>query len=63
VVLIVFWSIYLYQNTKDSWIKPSYGGLKEQKESVKVVIKDGGKIEFNVGDIKSYLYLIWTEKQ
>jgi 4-amino-4-deoxy-L-arabinose transferase-like glycosyltransferase len=63
VVLIVFWSIYLYQNTKDSWIKPSYGGLQEQKDSVKKVIKNGEKIEFNVGDIKSYLYLIWTEKQ
>ena len=60
LVLLLFWSFYTYQNTKDLWIKPSYGGLTAQKESVKRSIKNGEKIDYNEGDIKAYLYTIWT---
>jgi 4-amino-4-deoxy-L-arabinose transferase-like glycosyltransferase len=59
--LLIFWSIYCYQNTKDLWTKPSYGGLKKQKDEVVDIAKRGGSIEFNEGSIKSYLVTIAKE--
>jgi hypothetical protein len=61
IILIIFWSIYTFFNTQDQWIKPVNGGLAAQKESTKQAIKNGGKIEYNEGDIKSYLYTTWVE--
>lgn len=61
ILLIIFWVLYIYHNTKDSWIKPTSGGLKAQKESVKGEIMSNRKVEFNEGDIRAYLYTIWKE--
>lgn len=60
VILLTFWSFYIYYNTKDLWIKPSTGGLVSQKEDVKKIIANGGKIEYNEGDIRAYLYTVYT---
>lgn len=60
-LLIVMWSFYLYSNTKNEWKKPAYGGLHKQADEVRKRIKEAGaKIEFNEGDITSYLYHIWA---
>ena len=61
VILIIFWGFYTYFNTQDLWIKPTTGGLASQKSSTKQAIMRGEKIEFNEGDIKSYLYTTWVE--
>ena len=61
ILLLIFWGAYGYFNTKDSWIKPKTGGLKEQKADVRKEINQGGWFEFNEGKIKSYMYLIWKE--
>lgn len=61
ILLIIFWAFYIYYNTKDSWIKPTYGGLRAQKDSVRSEIMSKRKIDYNEGDIRSYLYTIWTE--
>lgn len=60
-LLLLFWSYYIVQNTKDIWIKKDYGGLHAQKDDVKQKIERKEKIEYVEGDINSYLYTIWTE--
>jgi hypothetical protein len=59
--LIIFWFIFSYFQTKDLWIKDDTGGLKKQKEEVRQRIRENNKINFNEGDIKSYLWQIWVE--
>lgn len=61
IFILIFWSYYLFENTKQYWIKPVKGGLKEQKEEVKEKIKLGNRLEYVEGDIKSYLYRIYTK--
>lgn len=61
IILILFWSYYTYQNTKDLWIKPNTGGLQKQKNVARQAALINKKIEFNKGDITSYLYAIWKE--
>lgn len=61
LLLIIFTIIYVFLNTKDSWIKPTEGGLTAQKNSAREKILQGTKIQFNEGDIESYLYTIWVE--
>ncbi|HLC94156.1 MAG TPA: hypothetical protein VJH96_01140 [Patescibacteria group bacterium] len=61
VISVAVWSFYIYSNTKHAWIRPSYGGLHEQEDYVRKRIRENGtKIQFNEGDIKSYLYHIWA---
>jgi len=60
-LLIVFWSIFTYYQTKDLWIKNQNNGLIRQKEEVRENIRLNNKISFNEGDIKSYLWQIWVE--
>lgn len=61
IILIIFWGLYIYYNTKDSWVKPTYGGLRAQKDSVRKEIINGRKIDYKEGDIRSYLYTIWIK--
>jgi len=60
-VLVIVWIFYGYYNTLDLWIKPTYGGLNKVKDEVRQIIKSGGKISFNEGDIKAYLYYTCKE--
>ena len=60
-LLIVFWSIFTYYQTKDLWIKNQNNGLVRQKAEVRENIRLNNKISFNEGDIKSYLWQIWVE--
>lgn len=60
-LLIIFWSIFTYSQTKDLWIKNQNNGLVRQKEEVRERIQQNNKIEFNEGDIKAYLWQIWVE--
>lgn len=60
-ILIVFWSIFTYYQTKDLWIKNQNNGLVRQKEEVRENIRLNNKISFNEGDIKAYLWQIWVE--
>ena len=60
-LLLLLWGLYGYQNTKDLWLKPKYGGLRKQKDSVKKEILEGGFMEYHEGKIKPYLYVIWKE--
>ncbi|EKE15335.1 MAG: hypothetical protein ACD_12C00064G0001 [uncultured bacterium] len=60
-LLIVFWSIFTYFQTKDLWIKNQNNGLVRQKEKVRENIRLNNKISFNEGDIKAYLWQIWAE--
>lgn len=57
----IFLGLYIYYNTKGSWIKPAYGGLRAQKNGVRNEIMSGRKIDYEEGDIGAYLYTIWTE--
>jgi len=63
VCLLLIWSYYAYQNTKTEWIKPTTGGLKTQKENAYKHVMSGSKIEFNEGDIQSYLYQVMTDQK
>ncbi len=54
---------FCFFQIKDELIKKErVNSLKYQKLSVKQRIKEKNKIEFNEGDIKSYLWHIWNEK-
>jgi 4-amino-4-deoxy-L-arabinose transferase-like glycosyltransferase len=59
--LFLFWTFYAYANTKEFWIKPTGGGLDKQKQEAAERVRSGNPILFNEGEIKSYLYVIWTE--
>ena len=60
--LILSLIIFFYLQTKDEWIKLEKNkSLKYQKLYVKQMIKENNKIEFNEGDIHSYLWHIWVE--
>lgn len=61
ILLIIFWVLYIYHNTQFEWVKPTYGGLREQKDLTRNIVRNGGTIEFGEGEIKSYLYRIWVQ--
>ncbi|PIP62709.1 hypothetical protein COW98_02595 [Candidatus Roizmanbacteria bacterium CG22_combo_CG10-13_8_21_14_all_35_9] len=61
LLLIVFWLGFTYFQTKDLWVKNDTNGLKKQKEEVRQRIRNNNKINFNEGDIQSYLWQIWVE--
>lgn len=60
-LLLILLGIYIFLNTKESWVKPKYGGLTAQKDNVRNIIQSGGNKNYTEGDIESYLYNIWTE--
>lgn len=60
-LLIVFWIIYAFFNTQEFWIKKTDGGLNMSKKDALIHAKEGRVIEYNEGDIRSYLYEVWTE--
>lgn len=60
-LLIIFWSIFTYSQTKNLWIKNQNNGLIKQKEEVRKRIQENNKIMFNEGDVKAYLWQIWVE--
>lgn len=60
-LLVIFWSVFTYFQTKDLWIKNQNNGLVKQKEEVRENIRQNSKISFNEGDIKAYLWHIWVE--
>ncbi len=60
-LLIIFWSIFTYYQTKDLWIKNINNGLVKQKQEVRENIKQNNKIAFDEGNIKAYLWQIWVE--
>jgi 4-amino-4-deoxy-L-arabinose transferase-like glycosyltransferase len=61
-ILICIWLAYTYFNTKDLWIKPNSGGLAQQKDEVRADMKIAKSYVYGEGDIKSYLYIIWSEE-
>lgn len=63
IILIIFWSFYIFENVKGNIIKPEYGGLMKQKDETREGIQDGKKYKYNEGDIKSYLYEIWVKEK
>jgi len=61
-ILIIFWIIFIFFQTRSFWINRDYsGGLMKQKKSVLQRIKDNNKIGYNEGVIDSYLWQIWVE--
>lgn len=60
-LLIIFWSIFTYSQTKDLWIKNQNNGLVQQKQEVRENISQNNKIPFDEGNIKAYLWQIWVE--
>ena len=60
-LLIIFWSIFTYYQTKDLWIKNINNGLVKQKQEVMENIRQNNKIAFDEGNIKAYLWQIWVE--
>ncbi|MEO6508339.1 MAG: hypothetical protein ABIO02_00135, partial [Patescibacteria group bacterium] len=63
VLLLIIWAYYAYRNTNNLWVKRSYGGLHEQKDTTRKYMKWGMGLEYNEGDIHTYLKKIWTEKR
>jgi len=59
ILLLIFWGTYIYQNTKDLWVKPIEGGFKEQRDYVEDQLAKEGSISFSETDIRSYLFTIW----
>ncbi len=62
LLLTIIWIFYAYTNTKEFWIKPTGGGLNRQKQEAAERVRSGNPILFHEGEIKSYLYVIWTEE-
>lgn len=60
IILVFFWGYYLYDNTRDLWRKPTSGGLAAQKQEVRRRMT-GEVFPYVEGDIKAYLYTIWTQ--
>jgi 4-amino-4-deoxy-L-arabinose transferase-like glycosyltransferase len=56
----IFWIFYAWQNTSHMWIKPTSGGLDSIREETRSLIEQNRKVQFGIGDIKSYLYQIWA---
>lgn len=64
LVIACLWLIYFFQkNTSGLWQKPLIGGLNSQKLSVKEAITNDVVIPYHENEIRSYLYMIWTEKK
>lgn len=62
ILTLIFLSFYTYLNISDFFsVKPPYG-LDDNKKYVKEIIKSGGKIEFEEGNLDSYLFYIYTRK-
>lgn len=60
-LLVIFWSIFTYSQTKDLWIKNQNNGLVQQKQEVRENMRLNNKIVFDEGNIKAYLWQIWVE--
>lgn len=63
IFLLILISVsFIYLQTKGQWVKKEKNNsLKYQKLFVRERIKENNKINFNEGDIKSYLWHIWVE--
>lgn len=61
ILVIFLLGFYFSQNTKQHIIKTDQGGLRQQKAEVRQKIEAGESLGYKEGDIKSYLYTIWTE--
>lgn len=59
--LVLLWLFYIYSNTFDWWVKPTYGGLHKAKDEIKEMERINEKYPFNEGDIKAYLYFMCIE--
>lgn len=63
-ILIIFWTFYFYANTKTLWVKPSDGGLKAQKTSMKSAVDAKKVIPLDEKNpIYYYLYLHMIEEK
>lgn len=60
-LLMIFWAIFFYYQTKGLWIRNMNNGLNKQKREVRENIKNNSKIVFDEGNIKAYLWQIWVE--
>lgn len=60
-LLIPLWLVYAYANTQEFWVKRTDGGLNKSKREALPFAKEGRMIQYHEGDIKSYLYEVWTE--
>lgn len=60
-LLIALWVVYAISNTQEFWVKKTDGGLNMSKRDALVHAKEGRIIEYHEGDIRSYLYEVWTE--
>ncbi len=58
----IFWTMYAYNNTKELWVKTNRGGLASQKEETRKLIERNANLKYEEGEIRNYLYTIWTEK-
>ncbi len=61
-LMMVFWLLYIYQNTLSFSNRNYNNGLDSQKSAAKKTIREGGVIKYNEGDIQSYLYVIWKNE-
>lgn len=61
-IILFIWSVwFVNQNINNIWRKADGEGLALQKQSVRETIKGGGTVHDQEGDIKYYLYIIWTK--
>lgn len=60
MLIVCLW--YGVRNTSGRWVKPTYGGLVQQRDEVRAVMERNGEIGFNEGVVQSYLYTLWTRE-
>lgn len=59
--LIIFWSLFIFNQIK-GFLKQNYNnGLVKQKQEVRERIKQNNKIPYDEGKISAYLWQIWVE--
>lgn len=63
MIVLTLWIAYVFSNIKIISEKPKESKtLNDQKESVRNIIASHDKVEYNEGNISSYLYFLWTKK-
>lgn len=60
VFLILFWLFWAYKNISFFGSEQAANALKVQRQETMKAIERGEKIEFREGDVKSYLYYLYT---
>lgn len=63
VIAALLVALFAYSNTKDLWTKTSSGGLSAQKQQATEALASGTRLEYQEGDIVSYIYLTMLERK